>query len=894
MTYNTQSTFLTSIYLLFQSGLIRPMAVPFPDPAVLAELSRVFELILNPLDDTDLYIQRWKSGFRFDDDPNLWLKYLITYFANRENSEPTRSVAAIMLYAALEKRPREAQRLFLPTYLSLHIDIRDTLRAAAVDSLQRSRNSEHLVQVANLLGLFFALELSSACPREPFVPAFVESFECLIKGAGDGDTAQRCAVLRLIQFFAIHSVELRDNCAHDQPFMTLSPQLFRVLISGMEDFGCPPVQLQALEAMRQSLLIFKRTFSFPQASTRLVQLTARIIAEGDPVFLPAAYSVLRRCIDYFYPHMEEHMDNVRATTFADLDSGIPQRQVEACFLWSTVGEVESDILCDDKRLVKRKHRDFDHCCEYAAAGFAALFDRLVGLVGRIDARQTDVLIDTDYGPSHAAFACLSCLARAAGEPAVAPIVRYVLANGSSEDWRLRYTATLLLNAASQLPSFIDMPKNLLFAFDFFVRTIRDPMPPIADAAMWSLGRMIEETPDLATNLERFDAVYDSVTQKLDISDELTSRGCWLLSHCFAAFQFDDATSPLIQRFDTLADLLLHASDSFGTNTQEAAMGAISRLIERTPRTMTDEYGRLFWKLTAKLGSLLQLEPSARQQPRCFDLIVELLALIQAIVMNIGNHITSKTRDLMPILIGALRVDPQLTAEVLPAMGAVARAMKSGFAVYLPNLLEQVFDFLASDDLLRPAAVFISDIACSIEGLDVTRFVEILCGAAHRAESLTFETRLAVFTALGGLARYVGPGCVAWLDSYLGPLEKEAKQVLVGDDETIGPEHAKAFAMVCLQVYQALVPVLALVERGDRRIRSFFHIFDQLIRMDFLHEFVIPDCVVLIRLIADTFQRKMNVFLNRPAVIELLRGALESENEQLAELADATLQIVRKF
>jgi hypothetical protein len=206
----------------------------------------------------------------------------------------------------------------------------------------------------------------------------------------------------------------------------------------------------------------------------------------------------------------------------------------------------------------------------------------------------------------------------------------------------------------------------------------------------------------------------------------------------------------------------------------------------------------------------------------------------------------------------------------------------------------VFDFLASDDLLRPAAVFIGDLACSIEGLDVTRFVEILCGAAHRAESLTFETRLAVFTALGGIARYVGPGCVTWLDSYLGPLEKEAKLELAGDGDKVDSERAKAFALVTLQVYQTLVPVLARVGRGDRRVRSFFPIFDQLIRLDFLHEAVLPDCVVLIRLIAETFQRKMNVFLNRPAVVELLKRAVESENEQLAELAEATVQVLKKF
>jgi hypothetical protein len=91
-----------------------------------------------------------------------------------------------------------------------------------------------------------------------------------------------------------------------------------------------------------------------------------------------------------------------------------------------------------------------------------------------------------------------------------------------------------------------------------------------------------------------------------------------------------------------------------------------------------------------------------------------------------------------------------------------------------------------------------------------------------------------------------------------------------------------------------VPVLAGLKNGDRKVRSFFHIFEQLLRLDCIDDTLLADCVVLIMSIADTFKRKMNVFLNKPAVIELLKRAEESENPRLAALGESTWQVVKSF
>jgi hypothetical protein len=123
---------------------------------------------------------------------------------------------------------------------------------------------------------------------------------------------------------------------------------------------------------------------------------------------------------------------------------------------------------------------------------------------------------------------------------------------------------------------------------------------------------------------------------------------------------------------------------------------------------------------------------------------------------------------------------------------------------------------------------------------------------------------------------------------------EARSVLCGDDEGFDKDNAKSFAIENLQIYQTLVPVLAEVPQGDRKVRNFFHIFEKIVKLESLDESMLPDVVFLVRMIAQTFQRRMNVYLNKPAVKQLLRAAKKSKIGGLGDLARETLQLVRTF
>jgi hypothetical protein len=96
--------------------------------------------------------------------------------SNCRNPSELGQLQSFFLYLALHHRPREAQMQFLPSHLNMNDTVRDKIQTPAIPSFDTVQNYHYLIQSANLLDLFFALEFSSACPSDPVIPAFLQAF----------------------------------------------------------------------------------------------------------------------------------------------------------------------------------------------------------------------------------------------------------------------------------------------------------------------------------------------------------------------------------------------------------------------------------------------------------------------------------------------------------------------------------------------------------------------------------------------------------------------------------------------------------------------------------------------------------------------------------------------
>lgn len=868
----------------------------FPDPQVLQNLTRALACVHIPDQDPTGEGSKWVSQFKSDNPISLWLAYLALCFSDPSQPEAVRTIVAIEIFTTLQKKTKSAQRRFAIEYLKYDIQIREQIRGAAVQNMTSGTNEELVRHSAFLLGMFFALEFT----REPVVQEFVESFlEIMSFAEGSPNPNVKMCVYSLFTMFAEKSIELKENCEKDNVLMTHSNRLFELILFGMRDTTFPVVQVAAIDTMCHSLLVFRRTLSFERLKGAFLETVFDLMAMNVPAFVRPLYQLLRRYIDNFYNDLKLFIEKLAEITLTDMMSGVEERQIEACYIWSTIGDVEGDILIEDKRHVKKRHQGYDNCYEYASQQFEALFQILVKLITETDVTETEPSMQPENSVSRAAFTCFLNMTKATGERAVAMILEFVSQFGSAPDWRVRHTSALLLHAGSQMPCFKLQPRYVLLGYEFFVNAISDDVDKISEVAMWSLGIMIEEIPELVTDPSRFAPLVEQVSKKINGSDEITSRCCWLLNCCFGAFSSAEESSPLVTNFDNFAEMLLQAGEKSDVDAQDTAYGALSRLIERTPSSIADAYNRLFAKLTAKLGNLLREDPRLdRSSPKLVQQIIALLALVQAIVMNVGPMIGSIAGDLMAILSQYLQASNNYVCEVLPAMGAVARAIGDAFVPYAKELLPKAFEYLESEEFAYPAAVFIGDVFNSIKGIapEITEHcIRLLFGALDRFDSMVSQGRLACFTALTAIAKYVGKDCMGWLDKFTEMLEQEARVALNNDDENLDPEAATSFAIECLQIYEILVPILATVDKGDKKVKFFFHIFDKIGKLESVdYTCVLPDVVILLRMIADAFQRRMNVYLNKPRVKSLLKEAAESSDPWLSQVAQETMAYISTF
>ena len=874
-------------------------------PNIEEDLSQALVKFLDQTDEDGMRgAYQFLSAFK-EENELMFITLLSQVMGNDDEPLKSKMLASLFIFRTMKKRTLEDQRNFMNVWHKQEFDLRESLRAAAFAGVT-SEEQQYSNSCSSLLGLVYAIEFSTPGLREQFLKHFTDRlYELFEIAVSSEDPDERRAVYSTLEYFSTYSLEFNQHCAHDQTFMRdLVPNLFNCIITGMVNSELPQVQENAAKAMGQSLLVFKRHLSFTQNRQQLMDILFQYLASDDVIcevpkqqYFNVGYSIIRKIIDYFYPYIEEFIEPLFEQTEQDLQSGNPDREIEASLLWLTIGEVESDIKFPERKIVKNRHHEFDQCLDLSADAFPRIFPALIQLIASTPEDETDANVALDRNPQHAAFSCLSELSVAADQTALDPIFEFVKANIQDSDWTLRYTSALLLNAASQLSSFEADTDNILTTFDLFVQCLDDEIPRIIEVAMWSLGRMIERIPELIIDPDRFQALTTAIAPKMNISCELTSRACWLYNRIFNVFSPGEEDSLIAVNFPEFSTLLLEAADVWPDQVDplDAAYGALNRLIERTPAELVEPYGAFLEQVVEKLNVLIQNQELLKQ-PHALHKALGLCSFVQAIIMNIGAVIAPSADSIIQLLLQALEAaDEDLVCEVLPALGAVARAIGADFVPYLEGLLPKLQEFLSQQNTVQYAAVFVSDIYSAIPEFpaEITgRFVELLF-QSFGIDDLSNEGRVASFSALTEIAKQIGEGCMPWVEKFLDMFEKESRSALSTENENIDEVYVKSFSLAILQCYQTIVPLFATVERGDRKVRNFFHIYDKLVRMnDVIDEEVIMEAVMLVKLIADTFGRKMNVYTHKPVVMKVLQRAQESENPTLEEAAKSALESIQ--
>lgn len=813
---------------------------------------------------------------------------LIIHLSDDKNQVRSRALAAILIYNILHQRTNDSQRKFNSEWVSrVDFDVKEKLRVAATIGLFSDSNS-FSIQCANLLGLFYSIEILYG----NFKKELSELFNIAVSSE---NIAERVSALFMFKRFQKSCYEYNPNCYAASSLRDITLSLFDALIEGMKCDN-PEIAHASIDTLMNPIKFYERPINFKKQRGEMLEIVVEYIRSEDDSFAIDGYSLARKLIEYYYELVKSTLPTIIEIVEEALNNGSDNRKIASCLLLQTIGEVESQDNENDEQSGSDQS-DFTPSQKYSSPIIKALFIPLVMIICNCPIDDTEAKVSFDKTPQNAAFWCLSYLAKAADSDALELILGFVEENGTNEDWRFRFCSILLLNAATQLPSFDDQTNsNYMTAFNFFIQMISDPIARIVEVSFWGLGQIIRENPKLVLDQERFEMICNQIPTVLLSSPNLESRCFWLLHIIFVAFKgSDEETSQVLgDNFDQFADMLLSAAESADADTVCSAYAAINDLVLYAPNGIVVEYNRLFEKITAillriiaesdgKLTSVLELN---RTKGICM--------VLETITMFVGDRITEIADKIMNMLSQLLQTsNGVLIPEVLPCIGAVARAIKNQFAPYADDLIPLLNSLLQSQEYIQPASFLIGDLYSSLDSLpkEVTNnFVHSLLDALNL--DVSNDIRNEILNVLGTqIAQNIGTDCIPWLDIFLKRLESESKEA-VEKKESIDIEFAEKIHLTILYCFQTLVPILQEVQNGYKKVVFFFYIFDHIAKTSFKNQDVLKQAVILIGEIAESFGRKLNYVLNRPTVISLLELAKKSDDDELAQMSSDLLDVVR--
>lgn len=819
------------------------------------------EVLLDQYYEADYTATRKLIEFK-EQDPLNFVIALINHLASREKSEITRKVCAVFLYKEIVPRDINALIKFVDYWFQFDNSVHELLRVAATNAIFEG-SPDLTQQASNLLGVFYAVELSKN--------QYFEQFNELLQIATESqEEFQKNAALYTIEYFVEKINEMKEgiNIKQITSLHGLTLSIFNLFLTIMRNPFFEKSLRIVVNTLTNATDFFYRVFSFQQSKEDLMHILFDYI-QHEQLFMDG-YKILENLIEKHFVLFEEYMETIFHITEADMQSENENRIIESCILWQIVGKVEKER--------NMRSDSIDKC--YSREAFANFFEPLATIIASFD--PLDIDSDLEREPGSAAFNCLIALTQAVGEDCLEPLIAFVKDNISESDWRLRYTSALFLLASTRMDCFINT-ETILETFNVFTSLLEDSEPAIVNIAMWSLGIMCEQIPDLSQDEERFAAIITKVTNVMTSSCPIYTRSCWLLGNVFGNFSPEEETTILSANFDALALVFMRTSTLYGQESISAAYGALNRLIAQTPMNIVESYNNLLVNVMNALDQLIQSNTISKD---AISHYIWLISTIQAIVMNIGHEMIQYSGRLMEMLLNLLNMhNSDLTAEILPAVGAVARALQGYFSPYMEVVLGIVMQRLPTDDFIAPTAVLVGDLYSvfgSLGDVDV-QIIETLFEALHR-DMLVQTDKSTVFSALGEVALRTVPACHQWLERLLADLDDAVHSTLVEEDSFLG----------ILNCYQNIVPILADLPGGDKSVSKFYRVFEKIVSFDIVDGNVLYEGILLLEAIIRSFGRKVNVMLNRPIVKNLINVAIHSDKPFLTDSANVVLQYIEKL
>jgi importin subunit beta-1 len=491
----------------------------------------------------------------------------------------------------------------------------------------------------------------------------ISSLECL------GYTCERVAIL--------DGPEINEQT---------TDSMLNAVVDGIQASRPDKVRLAATMALKNSLIFAHKNMERKPERDAIMTAICEATRCQDSLVRVAAYECIVQIAVSYYDKLQDYM-----TTLYELTTDSIKRDKEdvakaAIEFWSSLCEVEQDLLDEAADLAERGLPVERPCMRYVNAALVHLAPILLETL----TKQEEESDDEEFTLHMAGFICLTCISQTVEDAIVAVMMPFVQSNIQNENWRLRDAAMMAFISMLDGPKEETIGPSVSQSVPVLLNLLNDPHVMVRDTAAHCISRIcLLHIRFIPTDI--FPTLLQALIAKCgEGSPKVASQACSALYNLASAFSEEASqqqeSNALSVHMQALLETLLRVCDrpdAEEANLRVAAMEAISVLISNSANDVLPIMAQLLPAFIQRFEATFAMQDFDNTDKLKKEQTQGLLcAVFQALYRKLDKAtVASSTDTVMSQLLKVLQSkNANCHEECFSAISAISDVMEADFAV----------------------------------------------------------------------------------------------------------------------------------------------------------------------------------------------------------------------
>jgi len=449
------------------------------------------------------------------------------------------------------------------------------------------------------------------------------------------------------------------------------------------------VQSSAIKALQHTLDIVDDFFQNERFRTVIIkEMICKMCQHQNPSIRLDSYLCMCELASYYYEYLSPYMEQLFQLTSHGMtqDEEIAKQSTE---FWSIICEIEMELK--EQQEMNPNNPSNRTNFNYIPTACKVLTPVLLQNISKQDEN-----IDPDeWTVSKAAAICLTLTAELVKKDILPLVLPFIEQNINLQDWKQREAAILVFGLVLSGPEpsvLLPLAKEIC---PVVVQNLQHSNHQVKDTAVWTLGRMFKQVPNVLNEPQRLEQMIRILVQCLhEDKAQIAFHVCWALSNIAEQTESNQQTTPLSKYLQPLILSLLQRADkpdALEHNLLNSCYETINELIKHSGVQDQALIADLLTELVKRMKNELGKPATSQTELRRNNTLANLCSAIGTVVMKIPNELLRSAEGLsrvdliMELFIVAMQEkDSIIQEEVFMAIGPIVSALEEQFQRYVSN------------------------------------------------------------------------------------------------------------------------------------------------------------------------------------------------------------------